>query len=84
MFSLKTTEINAISKNKEYASLILNEKTIMSNVDHPFIIRLTNTYKTKDFLFFLMEYINRMNLREYLKQKERRTLRNLEEAQFLG
>ena len=84
LFALKTTQIEIISENKEYASLVLNEKTIMSQVDHPFIVRLKNTFKTRDFIFFLMEYIDGMNMRRYLKQKEKKELRKLEEAQFFG
>jgi cGMP-dependent protein kinase len=84
LFALKTTQIEVISENKEYASLVLNEKTIMSQVDHPFIVRLKNTFKTKDFIFFLMEYINGMNMRKYLELKEKKELRKLDEAQFFG
>ena len=84
LFALKTTQIEVISENKEYASLVLNEKTIMSQVDHPFIVRLKNTFKTKDFIFFLMEYIDGMNMRKYLELKEKKELRKLDEAQFFG
>ena len=84
LFALKATEINEISKNKQYAQLILNEKTIMSQVEHPFIVRLTNTFKTKDYLFFLMEYINGINMREYLQLKENTKLRNLQEVKFIS
>ena len=84
LFALKSTEINEISKNKQYAQLILNEKTIMSQVEHPFIVRLTNTFKTKDYLFFLMEYINGINMREYLQLKENTKLRNLQEVKFIS
>ena len=56
----------------------------MSQVDHPFIVRLKNTFKTKDFIFFLMEYINGMNMRKYLELKEKKELRKLDEAQFFG
>ena len=84
LFALKSTEINEISKNKQYAQLILNEKTIMAQVEHPFIVRLTNTFKTKDYLFFLMEYINGINMRKYLELKENTKLRNLQEVKFIS
>ena len=84
LFALKSTEINAISENKEYASLILNEKTIMSQIEHPYIVRLNDTFKTRDYLFFLMEYINGINMRKYLELKDNKNLRNLQEIKFLG
>ena len=84
LFALKTTEITAISENKEKATLIINEKIIMTQVDHPFIVRLFNTFKTRDYIFFLIEFVNGINMREFLELKDKRHLRNLEEAKFFG
>jgi CRP-like cAMP-binding protein len=57
-FAIKTVEINTLSQNKEMAKLYLSEKSIAFSVDHPFIVHLFNTYKTRDYLFFLMEFID--------------------------
>ena len=54
----------------------------MSCLDHPFIIHLNSAYKTKDYIFFLIEYVNGINLRTYIERK--RNLRNLESVKFYG
>ena len=61
---MKTADIRTMNKMKATANLYINEKNIMFSVDHPFIISIINTFKTKDYLFFLMEYVDGMTLRK--------------------
>ena len=84
LFALKTAELYKISVNKESAQLYLNEKTIMQQVNHPFIVHLNNTFKTRDYIFFIMEYVNGINMRKYLEKKDKSELRNIKEVQFFG
>ena len=84
LFAFKTAEIYRISVNKEEAQSYINEKTIMQQVQHPFIVHLNNTFKTKDYIFFIMEFVNGMNLRKYLELKHKNKLRDLEEIRFFG
>ena len=84
LFALKTAELYKISVNKENANSYLNEKTIMQQVLHPFIVHLNNTFKTRDYIFFIMEYVNGINMRKYLEMKDKEKLRNLEEVKFFG
>ena len=81
-FALKTAEIRIISENKKSGVNYINENAIMSCLDHPFIIHLNSAYKTKDYIFFLIEYVNGINLRTYIERK--RNLRNLESVKFYG
>ena len=82
LFALKTAEINQISLNKDKVHYYLNEKIIMQQVQHPFIVHLNNTFKTRDYIFFIMEYVNGINMREYLNNRNKKQIRNLEEVKF--
>ena len=83
-FAIKTVEINSLSQNKEMAKLYLSEKSITFSVEHPFIVHLFNTYKTRDYLFFLMEFVDGISLRKKIDETKKNEFRNFEETQFYG
>ncbi len=82
-YAMKTADIQTMNQMKEMANLYINEKNIMFSVDHPFIISIINTFKTKDYLFFLMEYVDGMTLRKYLNIYNRKK-NDLYEVKFYG
>ncbi len=82
-YAMKTADIRTMNKMKATANLYINEKNIMFSVDHPFIISIINTFKTKDYLFFLMEYVDGMTLRKYLNNYNRKK-NDLYEVKFYG
>jgi cGMP-dependent protein kinase len=47
-------------------------------------VKFYNTFKSNDYLFFLLEFIDGINLREYLNNKKKENLRNLYEVSFFG
>ena len=67
LYALKEANIEELSKHKESMEYYKNEKKIMSLLNHPFIVGFINTFKTKQFLFFLLEYIDGISVREYIK-----------------
>lgn len=80
-YALKTANIQQMNEMKEAAKIYINEKNIMFSIHHPFIISLITTFKMQDFLFFLLEYIDGISLRDYINNPKRE-LRNIEEAKF--
>ena len=80
-YAMKTANIQEMNEKKESAKIYINEKNIMFSIKHPFIIKIVKTFKTKDFLLFLLEYIDGISLRNYIKNPKRE-LRNKEEAKF--
>ena len=83
-YAMKTAEIQAMDEKKEMAQLYINEKSIMSSISHPFVVQLHNTFKTREYIFFLMEYVDGESLRAFLDKKEKNELRNLLEVRFFG
>ena len=65
------------------AELYINENNIMYSIEHSYIVFIMNTFKTKEYLFFLTEFVDRMTLRKYLKDKNRKS-RDLNETQYYG
>ena len=80
-YAMKIANIQKMNEMKELAKIYINEKNIMFSIKHPFIISIITTFKTKDFLFFLLEYIDGISLHNYIINPKR-TLRNLNEAKF--
>ena len=80
-YAMKTANIQKMNEMKELAKIYINEKNIMFSIKHPFIISIITTFKTKDFLFFLLEYIDGLSLHNYINSPKR-ILRNLDEAKF--
>ena len=83
-YAMKTAEIEVMNAKKELAQMYINEKQIMSQINHPFIVNLYNTYKTRGYLFFLMEYVDGVSLRKLISDKKKTDLYNINEVRFYG
>ena len=82
-FAVKTAEIQEMNASKAMANLYINEKKIMFSVEHPLIVNIINTFKTSDYLFFLMEYVDGITFRKYLNLPKRNK-RDRDELKFYG
>lgn len=84
-FALKIAEIQTLCGNSKAAEYYLNEKKIMLNINYQFIVNLINTFKTSEFIFFLIEYIEGITLRNYINNRSQNySLRNHDEIHFYG
>ena len=83
-YAMKTAEVKKMIQDKETAQLYLNEKRILNSMNYPFIVQLINTYKTKDYIFFLMELVNGTSLRQYIDDKTKNSFRNIKEFTFIA
>ena len=81
-YALKTAEIQAMTKKQQMAEIYINEKRILYSIGHPFVVSLINTFKTKDYLFFLFEFIDGITLRKYINDPKR-PLNQKNEIMFL-
>lgn len=70
-YAMKTAEIEAINEKKEMAEMYINEKQIMSEINHPFIVNLYNTYKTRRYLYFLMEHVDGQSLKSIINHNKK-------------
>ena len=91
-YAMKTAEIEAINEKKEMAEMYINEKQIMSEINHPFIVNLYNTYKTRRYLYFLMEHVDGQSLKSIINHNKKNdihsnnnnNINNLNEVWFYG
>ena len=82
-YAMKTAEIQAMDLNHDGAQNFLNEKSIMLNIRFPFVVKLYQTFKTREYIFFLQEFVNGISLRNRVDNKNRK-LRILNEVKFYG
>jgi cGMP-dependent protein kinase len=81
-YAVKAAEIKILSDNRRLTQYFLNEKSIMTSLDHPFIVQLVNTLKNKDYIFFVLEFIDGISLKNYIVHRNKECLRNLNETIF--
>jgi cGMP-dependent protein kinase len=80
VYAMKAVSRLIAEKKKILSKYFVSERRIMLSLDHPFITKLVKTLKNEYFCFFLMEFINGMNLDDYLS--ERKLKKNIEETKF--
>lgn len=70
LYALKYMDKAKFHKAKSIENVVL-EKNIMKMVDFPFIVKLGDSYQTPSEVFLLMEYINGINLKDYILKRGR-------------
>jgi hypothetical protein len=84
VYALKCAIIKEVCSKTSLIQYYLTEKRIMLQIDHPFVCKLVKTIRTKQFLFFLLEFVDGMCLRSYLDKRKQSSLRNKGELIFYG
>jgi hypothetical protein len=84
IYALKIANIEQIKHKPYLIKYYYNEKIIMHEIDHPFIVKIVKTIKSESRIFYLMEYIDGITLQLFIEKKDFRSFRNLKEVKFLG
>jgi len=80
IYAIKAISRYSVEKEKILAKYFVNERKIMLSLDHPFIVKMVKSMKNQHFCFLLIEYINGINLDQYLSNREHK--QNVYETQF--
>ena len=81
-YAIKCVDKSEAEKQKHLIKYFLEERRVLLELDHPFIMKLVRTFKSKENIFFLTNYINGKGLNKYLESKKEKTFRNKEETRF--
>ena len=81
-YAIKCVDRKEAQKQKHLIKYFLEEKRVLLELDHPFIMKLVRTFKSKENIFFLNNFINGQGLGKYLESKNEKTFRNKEETRF--
>jgi cGMP-dependent protein kinase len=68
-YAIKAVNQHLAQKQKMLIKYFLEERNILLTLDHPFIMKLVKKMKNKDYIFYLIEYINGIVLSSYLSKK---------------
>ena len=82
IYAIKIVSRSFIKNTSKAWKYLQNENNILKLLNFQFIIKLVKTFKTKDFVFFLMEYSTGSQLDEVLDILTNRTTINM--AKFYG
>ena len=80
IYAIKAISKASVEREKILAKYFVNERRIMLSLDHPFIVKMVKSMKNQHFCFLLIEFINGINLDQYLQNRESR--QNIYETQF--
>ncbi|KAI8818964.1 kinase-like domain-containing protein [Fimicolochytrium jonesii] len=69
-YALKAIKKHDVVKMKQDKQ-VMNEKNILRNIDHPFIVELYHTFQNPTYLFMTMEYVAGGDLFSYLRKAQR-------------
>ena len=81
-YAIKCVDRKEAEKQKHLIKYFLEERRVLLELDHPFIMKLIRTFKTKENIFFLTNFINGKGLGKHLETKKEKTFRNKEETRF--
>ena len=81
-YAIKCVDKTEAEKHKHLIKYFLEERRVLLELDHPFIMKLVRTFKTEENIFFLTNFINGKGLNKYLDLKKERSFRNKEETRF--
>ena len=81
-YAIKCVDRREAEKQKHLIKYFLEERRVLLELDHPFIMKLIRTFKTKENIFFLTNFINGKGLGKHLETKKEKTFRNKEETRF--
>ena len=76
-----------IIKNARQQKLLkyyIEEKNILLSLNHPFISKLINTFKTNYHLYFILEFINGLTISSYCRLRPKDDIRNINEMVFIA
>ena len=81
-YAIKMVDKMEAEKHKHLIKYFLEERRVLLELDHPFIMKLVRTFKTQENIFFLTNFINGKGLNKYLESKKEKSFRNKEETRF--
>ena len=80
IYAIKAISRLSVERDKMLAKYFVDEKKIMLSLDHPFIVKFVKSMKNRHFCFLLIEFINGINLDQYLSKREKK--QSIYETQF--
>ena len=69
-YAMKLIDKDFIVQNKK-KSIVMNERNIMIEIDHPFILPVKFAFESAEFIIFILEYCPGGELFTYVKKYKR-------------
>lgn len=82
LYAIKAVSRESAERQKILTRYLSQERTVLLKLDHPFIMKLVNTFKNDEYVFFLLEYINGKCLNKFLSANNARCYNNVNAIKF--
>lgn len=69
--AIKVIDLKVTSENKNLLKSLENEVELMKKLDSPYVVRLYDTYYTKNHFYLVTEYCNQGDLRNFFLQSKK-------------
>jgi cGMP-dependent protein kinase len=83
-YAIKSAKIKSVLKSAQLSDYFLREKNIMQQLDHPFIVKFVKTLKDSHYVYFLLEHVDGIVLRNFIEKRKGKELKIEEQARFYG
>ena len=81
-YAIKAVNKKLAERQNILIKYFLEEKKVLLQLDHPFIMKLVRTFKNEENIFYLLEYIHGKSLSKYLSSRQTEQLKNKIETRF--
>ena len=81
-YAIKAVNKKLAERQNILIKYFLEEKKVLLQLDHPFIMKLVRTFKNEENIFYLLEYIHGKSLSKYLSSRYPEQLKNKIETRF--
>jgi cGMP-dependent protein kinase len=83
-YAIKSARIQDVCSKPDLIQYFINEKNIMKQLDHPFLVKFVKTLKDKHYLYFLLEYVDGIPLKNFLEKRKIHEMKNVNHTKFYG
>ena len=81
-YAIKAVDKKLAERQKILIKYFLEERKVLLQLDHPFIMKLVRTFKNNENIFYLLEYIHGKSLSKYISSRQQEQLKNKTETRF--
>ena len=82
LYAVKIVKKSTLEKQKVLINYFVNEKKILLSLNHPFVVKLVKTLKSKTHIYYIQEFVQGLVFSKYLNNRVESEIYNSEVLKF--